>query len=118
MSARWVQEHISLSILFRIYFSEDGRIMLHDARTESRTHAAATLEQSAEFSGAFFHPRMEHLFATSDVRGSVRLRDTRMAFGPMHQRTKDGIVHKVIRNSWCFEFGVIDNLHVFSTLRG
>ncbi|KAI9464962.1 WD40 repeat-like protein [Lactarius psammicola] len=38
----------------------------------------------------FFHPRMEHLFATSDVRGNVRLRDTRMAFGPLRQRTKDG----------------------------
>lgn len=119
MSARWVQEDISFSILSRIYFSEDGRIMLHDARTESRmTPAAATLEQSAEFSGAFFHPRMEHLFATSDARGNVRLRDTRMAFGPMHQRTKDGIVHKVTCNSWCFEFGVINNLHLFSTLQG
>lgn len=71
--------------------------MLHDARTESRmTRAQATLQQTAEFSGALFHPRMEHLFATSDVRGNVRLRDTRMAFGPMRQRTKDGIVHKVL----------------------
>jgi len=77
--------------------SEDGRVMLHDARTESRmTRAQATLQQAAEFSGAFFHPRMEHLFATSDVRGNVRLRDTRMAFGPMRQRTKDGIVHKYV----------------------
>ena len=82
--------------------SEDGRVMLHDARTESSmTRAQATLQQAAEFSGAFFHPRMEHLFATSDVRGNVRLRDTRMAFGPMRQRTKDGIVHKVTCNLWC-----------------
>jgi WD repeat-containing protein 22 len=65
------------------------------------TRAQATLQQAAEFSGALFHPRMEHLFATSDVRGNVRLRDTRMAFGPMRQRTKDGIVHKVTGNSWC-----------------
>lgn len=62
------------------------------------TRAQATLQQTAEFSGAFFHPHMEHLFATSDVRGNVRLRDTRMGFGPMRQRTKDGIVHKVACN--------------------
>ena len=71
--------------------------MLHDGRTGSHmTRAQATLQQAAEFSGAFFHPRMEHLFATSDVRGNVRLRDTRMAFGPLRQRTKEGIVLKVI----------------------
>jgi WD repeat-containing protein 22 len=71
--------------------------MLHDGRAESRmTRAQGTLQQAAEFSGAFFHPRMEHLFATSDVRGNVRLRDTRMAFGPPRQRTKEGIVLKVI----------------------
>jgi len=86
-----------------MYYSEDGCVMLHDARAERRiTRAQATLQQAAEFSGAFFHPRMEHLFATSDVRGNVRLRDTRMAFGPLHQRTKEGIVHKVTyTNSWC-----------------
>lgn len=71
--------------------------MLHDGRAESRmTRAQATLQQAAEFSGAFFHPRMEHLFATSDVRGNVRLRDTRMAFGSQRQRPKEGIVLKVI----------------------
>jgi DDB1- and CUL4-associated factor 5 len=72
--------------------------MLHDGRAESRmTRAQGTLQQAAQFSGAFFHPHMEHLFATSDVRGNVRLRDTRMAFGPLRQRTKEGIVLKVIR---------------------
>ncbi|KAH9975631.1 WD40 repeat-like protein [Russula compacta] len=77
--------------------SEDGCIMLHDGRAGSRmTCAQATLQQAAEFSGAFFHPRMEHLFATSDVRGNVRLRDTRMAFGPLRQRTKEGIVLKYV----------------------
>ncbi len=71
--------------------------MLHDGRAGSRmTRAQGTLQQAAEFSGAFFHPRMEHLFATSDVRGNVRLRDTRMAFGPLRQRTRDGIVLKVM----------------------
>ncbi len=48
-----------------MYYSEDGCVMLHDARAERRiTRAQATLQQAAEFSGAFFHPRMEHLFAT------------------------------------------------------
>jgi hypothetical protein len=87
--------------------------MLHDARTESRmTRAQATLRQAAEFSGAYFHPRMEHLFATSDVRGNVRLRDTRMAFGPMRQRTKDGIVHKVTCNSWCLNLMLLTTFFI------
>jgi hypothetical protein len=78
--------------------------MLHDGRAGSQmTRAQATLQQAAEFSGAFFNPLMEHLFATSDVRGNVRLRDTRMAFGPLRQRTKEGIVLKVFRaSSWHF----------------
>ena len=86
-------------------FSEDGCVILHDARAESRvTRAQATLQQAAEFSGAFFHPRMEHLFATGDVRGNVRLRDTRMAFGPLRQRTNNGIVLKVTcADLWCFD---------------
>ena len=86
-----------------MFVSEDGCIMLHDGRAGSSrvTRAQATLQQAAEFSGAFFHPLMEHLFATSDVRGNVRLRDTRMAFGPLRQRTKEGIVLKVIcATSW------------------
>ncbi|KAN0129519.1 WD40 repeat-like protein [Lactarius tabidus] len=77
--------------------SEDGCIMLHDGRAGSHmTRAQGTIQQAAEFSGAFFHPRMEHLFATSDVRGNVRLRDTRMAFGPLRQRTNDGVVLKYV----------------------
>lgn len=85
--------------------------MLHDARSGSRmTRAQATLQQAAEFSGAFFHPRMEHLFATGDVRGNVRLRDTRMAFGPLHQRTKDGVVLKVICTDSWYSTLVIDNV--------
>jgi hypothetical protein len=103
MSARWVSEIDSFSSPSRIFASEDGCVMLHDGRAESHmTHAQGTLQQAAEFSGAFFHPRMEHLFATSDVRGNVRLRDTRMAFGPLRQRTKEGIVQKVIyTKAWC-----------------
>ncbi|KAH9966814.1 WD40-repeat-containing domain protein [Russula dissimulans] len=75
--------------------SMDGRIMIHDGRAGSRmTDAETTLQQAAGFYGAIFHPRTEHLFVTSDDRGNVRLRDTRMAFGPLHQRTKKGIVLK------------------------
>ena len=90
--------------------------MLHDGRTGSRmTRSQATLQQAAEFSGAFFHPRMEHLFATSDVRGNVRLRDTRMAFGPLRQRTKEGIVLKVIcATSWHLTLTLMTTI---STLR-
>lgn len=98
MSARWVLETISLStsLTSRVRVSEDGCVMLHDGRAGSHmTRAQGTLQQAAEFSGAFFHPRMEHIFATSDVRGNVRLRDTRMAFGPLRQRTNDGVVLKV-----------------------
>ncbi|KAI0260688.1 WD40 repeat-like protein [Gloeopeniophorella convolvens] len=77
--------------------SEDGCVMLHDGRAESRmTRAQGTLRQAAEFSGATFHPTIEHLFATSDVRGNVRLRDMRMAFGPLSQRTNEGIVLKYV----------------------
>jgi hypothetical protein len=82
------------------------------------THAQATLQQAAEFSGALFHPRMEHLFATSDVRGNIRLRDTRMAFGPLRQRTKDGVVLKVTcTNSWLLYFQVIDGVLWFYLVR-
>ncbi|KAI9507367.1 WD40 repeat-like protein [Russula earlei] len=78
--------------------SADGCIMLHDGRAGSHMtrSAQSTLEQAAEFSGVSFHPRTEHLFATSDVRGNVRLRDTRMAFGPLHQPTKKGIALKYV----------------------
>ena len=38
---------------------------------------------------------MTDIFATSDNRGQVCLRDVRMAFGPASQRRNGGIVHKV-----------------------
>ena len=46
-----------------------------------------------EITGVQYHPRMEHLFVTSDGSGKVFLRDARMAFGS--QRTGGGIVLKV-----------------------
>jgi len=77
--------------------SMDGCVMIHDGRAGSpMTHAEGTLQQAAGFSSAIFNPRMEHLFVTSDERGNVCLRDTRMAFGPLHQRTKKGMVLKFV----------------------
>lgn len=74
--------------------SEDGTVVLHDGRdNRSLTRAAATLLNDSEFSDVKWHPGMEHIFATGDTRGRVCLRDTRMAFGPLSQRHKNGIVH-------------------------
>lgn len=38
---------------------------------------------------------MENIFVTSDGRGVVCLRDARMAFGPLKNRTREGIVQLV-----------------------
>ncbi|EPQ54415.1 WD40 repeat-like protein, partial [Gloeophyllum trabeum ATCC 11539] len=74
--------------------SEDGTVVLHDGRdNRSLTRAAATLLNDSEFSDVKWHPGMEHIFATGDTRGRVCLRDTRMAFGPLSQRHKNGIVY-------------------------
>ncbi|KAJ7256817.1 WD40-repeat-containing domain protein [Mycena haematopus] len=74
--------------------SEDGRLILHDARTSPsvRIRAQDTIQLTAEVTGVEFHPLMEHVFATSDQNGHVCLRDMRMAFGPLVQRTKEGVV--------------------------
>lgn len=72
---------------------------MHDSRAESQlTRAQGTLRHDAEFTGVQYHPTMPHIFATSDNRGQVCLRDTRMAFGPLSQRSQSGIVQTV-----CFE---------------
>ncbi|CDO77143.1 hypothetical protein BN946_scf184657.g18 [Trametes cinnabarina] len=39
---------------------------------------------------------MTQLFATSDTQGAVCLRDVRMAFGPLSQRHRHGVVHKYV----------------------
>jgi WD repeat-containing protein 22 len=76
--------------------SDDGRIVLHDSRAEtSRTRAQSSLQLSAEVTGVQSHPRIEHMFATSDSYGGVYLRDARMAFGPLKQRTNEGVVQTV-----------------------
>ncbi|KIJ62541.1 hypothetical protein HYDPIDRAFT_30150 [Hydnomerulius pinastri MD-312] len=73
--------------------SEDGKIILHDARVDRRpSNAQGTLQHATEFTGVQTHPVMEHIFATSDSHGQVCLRDTRMAFGPLSRRSNDGIV--------------------------
>ncbi|KAI8994199.1 WD40 repeat-like protein [Trametes punicea] len=85
------QDHLFLSA------SEDGRIILHDMRADSRrSHAQATLQQIAPFSCVQYHPVMTQLFATSDTQGAVCLRDMRMAFGPLSQRQHKGVVHKYV----------------------
>ncbi|KAG0703749.1 WD40 repeat-like protein [Suillus ampliporus] len=72
---------------------EDGKLVLHDGRAGLKMSAAqGTLRHTSEFTGVQYHPVMEHVFATCDVRGSVCLRDARMAFGPLLRRSNQGIV--------------------------
>jgi len=75
---------------------EDGRILLRDGRADN--HSPDTLQLASEATGVRYHPVMEHIFATSDSRGQVCLRDSRMAFGPLTGRTRQGIVQLV---SYC-----------------
>ncbi|KAH7885436.1 WD40 repeat-like protein [Phlebopus sp. FC_14] len=87
VSAHPFQDDIFLSA------SEDGKIILHDARVDRRlSNAQGTLQQMTEFTGVQMHPVMEHIFATCDSHGQVHLRDTRMAFGPLSTRSNHGIV--------------------------
>ncbi|CAK5270523.1 unnamed protein product [Mycena citricolor] len=82
-----------LPMLFKMRFSlrPDGKILIHDGR--ARIRAQDTLQIDAEVTSVQFHPMMEHIFLSSDSRGRVCLRDTRMAFGPSSSRTKEGVVH-------------------------
>ena len=63
------------------------------------TGASGMLSLSMEASGVQYHPRMEHLFATSDSSGCVCLRDARMSFGC--QRQTQGVVQAVRRLLTC-----------------
>lgn len=77
--------------------SEDGRIILHDTRADSRyTRAQRTVQQDAEFTGVQIHPTMPHFFVTSDYQGRLCLRDMRMAFGPSSQRRQNGTVQAYV----------------------
>ncbi|EIM81489.1 WD40 repeat-like protein [Stereum hirsutum FP-91666 SS1] len=91
-SIREVSCHPSQEDVF-LSASDDGCILLHDGRDGSRmSQAQGTLQHTTEITGVRFHPRMEHIFATSDNKGKVCLRDMRMAFGPLHQRSQEGVV--------------------------
>lgn len=59
------------------------------------TRAQGTLQLEAEVTGVRMHPVMEHIFATSDHRGRLCLRDNRMAFGSRTQRAGSGTVLQV-----------------------
>jgi len=76
---------------------EDGRIILHDVRTPSRrARAQNVLQHNIDFTSVQYHPNMPHIFVTSDIRGEICLRDSRMAFGPSSQRSNKGIVHTYV----------------------
>jgi hypothetical protein len=76
--------------------SEDGKVILHDARVDRRlSNAQGTLQHTTEFTGVQAHPVMEHIFATSDNHGQACLRDSRMAFGPLSSRSNEGIMQTV-----------------------
>ncbi|KAJ3534353.1 hypothetical protein NMY22_g6964 [Coprinellus aureogranulatus] len=57
---------------------EDGAIRRYDARA---SRATGLLQMLSEATGVKYHPRMNHLFVTSDNRGNLCLRDERMVFG-------------------------------------
>ncbi|KAF8555753.1 WD40 repeat-like protein [Imleria badia] len=91
-SVRSVSAHPHKDDVF-LSASEDGKIILHDARVDRRLSSAqGTVQHATEFTGVQTHPTMEHIFATSDCHGQVCLRDTRMAFGPLSSRSNEGIV--------------------------
>ncbi|KAJ7643764.1 WD40 repeat-like protein [Roridomyces roridus] len=87
-SIRAISTHATQDDIF-LTGSEDGRIILHDTRLPRPQN---TLQLASEVTGLQFHPDagMAHLFATSDNKGRVCLRDTRMAFGPAIQRAGGG----------------------------
>ncbi|KZT64278.1 WD40 repeat-like protein [Daedalea quercina L-15889] len=68
-----------------------------DSRTVTGPDTIHLLHKhDAEFTSVQFHPEMFHIFVTSDNRGEVCLRDTRMAFGPNSRRRNKGIVRKYV----------------------
>ncbi|KAI4528008.1 WD40 repeat-like protein [Schizophyllum commune Loenen D] len=70
--------------------SEDGKIILYDARASS-SPIHGEIQLSSEATGARFNPTMEHIFATSDKR-RLQLRDARMAFGSGESEKGGGVV--------------------------
>ncbi|KAF4589943.1 hypothetical protein EYR38_009238 [Pleurotus pulmonarius] len=72
--------------------SDDGSIRMHDGRGSGLSRAQGTLQEFVEITDVRFHPTLEHNFVSTDSRGGVHLRDMRMTFGPLTQRTNGGIV--------------------------
>ncbi|KAF9013305.1 WD40 repeat-like protein [Cyathus striatus] len=74
--------------------SEDGSVRRYDCRVRrSRcSRAQDTIQINSEVTDVKHHPTMDNIFATSDNRGNVYLRDERMAFGPLQKRSNQGIV--------------------------
>ncbi|TRM60627.1 WD40-repeat-containing domain protein [Schizophyllum amplum] len=68
--------------------SEDGRIVMYDART---ANTQGEIQLLAEATGARFNPVLEHIFATSDKQ-RLQLRDARMAFGSRSSLSDGGVV--------------------------
>lgn len=91
-------------VLIHLASREDGAIILHDGRAGSQLkQAQAKLQCEREMTGVQFHPSGEHVYVTSDQSGKVCLRDVRMSFGPLRQRTGEGIVREV-RGDWSLSF--------------
>lgn len=90
--------------------SEDGTVLLHDSRTNSSSsRASGRLDNSSEFTDVQYHPQTANLFATSDSRGDVCLRDVRMAFASGENTESAGVVLKVsqieaLRQLWLMLF--------------
>ncbi|TFK40763.1 WD40 repeat-like protein [Crucibulum laeve] len=73
--------------------SEDGTIRRYDSRSSNRAaRAQDTMQLMSEVTGVQYHPIMDNIFVTSDNKGQVCLRDERMAFGPLTQRSGQGVV--------------------------
>lgn len=84
-----IQTGTSWEALKTPFESEDGRIVLRDSRVETRRLSAQmTLQNDCEVTGVRWNPQMDNLFATSDNRGRVYLRDTRTSFGSVLNRTR------------------------------
>jgi WD repeat-containing protein 22 len=65
---------------------------MRENQVNSMTMAQRTIQLGSENTDVKFHPTAEHLFASSDARTGLKLRDTRMAFGPLSSRSKNGVV--------------------------
>ncbi|KIY46733.1 WD40 repeat-like protein, partial [Fistulina hepatica ATCC 64428] len=96
-SIRGISGHPMNDELF-LTASDDGRILRHDGREPApsrlsfRAQDIIQLEKGA--TDVRFHPHMEYIFATSEDRGDLCLRDMRMAFGPAVNRTQHGVVRR------------------------